>query len=189
MADHPVLPLLDPATLDEAQRALYDRIAGGPRAGAAATVPVVDADGRLAGPFNGLLFAPELGDAVQAVGARIRFGLSLSDRERELATMLVAGRARCPYEVFAHRRLAAATGIPDDALDALSAGAIPELADERERQVLALCAALLDPAPDLAAVRTAAVDVGPRVVAELVMLIGYYQLLARLLHVAEVPGT
>jgi 4-carboxymuconolactone decarboxylase len=188
MADETVLPLLAPDDLDGEQRALYDRIASGPRAAANAAVPVTDEAGRLTGPFNTLLYAPNVGDAVQELGARIRYGLSLSDRERELATLLVAGRAGSSYELAAHARLAATAGIDEAAIEALRTGTRPDLADERERRVLTLCEVLLAPAPDPAEVAAAADGLGPDVVAELTILVGYYQLLARLLSVAGVTG-
>ncbi|TDV56439.1 carboxymuconolactone decarboxylase family protein [Actinophytocola oryzae] len=181
-----VLPLLAPGELDAGQRALYDRITGGPRT--ASPVSLTDEAGHLTGPFNALLFAPRLGDAVQEVGARIRYGLSLTDRERELATLLVAGRVGSSYELAAHTRLAAAAGVDEAAITALRAGELPEVGDERERRVLGLCEVLLSPTPDPAEVAVAADGLGTTVVAELTILVGYYQLLARLLAVAGVTA-
>ena len=56
------LPLLDPAKMSEAQRKVYDRTI-------ATMVPWADAahfqsrtaDGKLIGPFNPVLFSPEMG--------------------------------------------------------------------------------------------------------------------------------
>jgi 4-carboxymuconolactone decarboxylase len=90
----PRLDLIAPAELDPAQRALYDAITGGPRASQAGTVPITDADGRLLGPFAVMLLAPEVGNAMQQVGAKIRFGAALTGRERELAILSVAGVLR-----------------------------------------------------------------------------------------------
>lgn len=176
MAD---LPLLAPAAMDPAQRELYDTITGGPRAHS--PVPPVDGHGHLTGPFNALLYAPGLGEAVQQLGARIRFALSLSDRERELATLLVAGRARCGYELFAHTVLASAAGVEPDVIESLSRGEIPDLPDARERAVLRLCSQLVEDPHE-----ATAGDLGTRTLVELTVLVGYYQLLARILTVAGV---
>jgi 4-carboxymuconolactone decarboxylase len=172
------LPLLAPDALSGSQRALYDTIAGGPRAGG--PVPLVDAAGHLTGPFNALLYAPSLGEAVQALGTRLRFGSSLSDRERELATLLVAARIPSPYELSAHRTLALATGLDRSTVDTVSRGELPDLEDPRERALLRLCATLIDNPAE------ATSDLGEQLLVELTILVGYYQLLARLLVVAGV---
>lgn len=184
------LPLLRPADLDATQRTLHARIAGGSRARSAALVPVADGEGRLSGPFNALLYAPDLGNAVQEVGSRIRYGLSLSDRERELATLLVAGHGHSGYELAAHRVLAAAAGVTPPEIGRAASGEVPELPDPHEREVIEFCAMLLTGTPGQEAVRDAVSRLGARAVVELVILVGYYQLVARLLEVAGVgaPG-
>ena len=99
----PRLGLLDPADLDEAQRAVYDAITGGPRASQAGTVPITDDAGRLLGPFAVMLLTPEVGNAMQQVGAKIRFAAALTgqgtgtrhpERRRPAAQRLRATRAR-----------------------------------------------------------------------------------------------
>jgi 4-carboxymuconolactone decarboxylase len=50
-----------PDELDPAQRELYETITGGPRAAGPSPFALVDAAGRLNGPFNAMLLAPELG--------------------------------------------------------------------------------------------------------------------------------
>ena len=47
-------------------------------------MPIVDESGRLLGPFAVMLLTPEVGNAVQQVGAKIRFAAALTAREREL---------------------------------------------------------------------------------------------------------
>src|ERR1700678_1218617 len=74
----PRLDLTAPADLAPAQRALYDAITGGPRASQAGTVPITDAEGRLLGPFAIMLLSPDVGYAMQQVGATIRFGAALT---------------------------------------------------------------------------------------------------------------
>ena len=56
-------------------------------------MPITDEAGRLLGPFAVMLLTPEVGNAVQQVGAKIRFATALTARERELAILAVAGRA------------------------------------------------------------------------------------------------
>lgn len=178
----PDLPLLHPDSLSPPQRELYDRITTGPRA--RDVVPVTDTEGHLTGPFNALLYAPTLGEAVQSLGARVRFGLSLTDRERELATVLVAARLNSPYELTAHRQLALAAGITPAEIDSLTRTEIPDSLAPREQTILHLCTTLLD-SPTTAHDH----DLGPQLLVELTILVGYYQLLARLLTVAGLDRT
>lgn len=180
----PPFPPLAPSDLDAEQAALYDKIAGGPRA--SSPIPLVDDAGHLAGPFNALLHAPAIGDAVQNLGAQLRYASALTPRERELATLLVAGHDDCAYELYAHRRLAAAAGIAPETIEALAAGQVPPLADTREQLVTQFCAELLDGAPAPEVVSAAVESLGAPLVFELVVLVGYYQLLSRLLDVADV---
>lgn len=79
-----------PADLDAQQRALYDAIVGGPRSHQAGSVPLVDDEGCLEGPFNAFLLQPSLGQALQAVGATLRYESGLADRSREIAILVVA---------------------------------------------------------------------------------------------------
>jgi hypothetical protein len=65
-------------------------------------VPITDSDGRLLGPFAVMLLSPEVGNAVQQVGAKIRFSTTLTGRERELAILSVAGVLRSDFERLAH---------------------------------------------------------------------------------------
>src|SRR6202034_3042941 len=97
---------------------LYDAITGGPRASQAGTVPITDADGQLLGPFAIMLLAPAVGDAMQQVGAKIRFGTALTGRERELAILTVAGALSSEFERLAHVPAARALRLAQPPIDA-----------------------------------------------------------------------
>ena len=71
------LPKLLPEDLDDAQRAVYDSIAGGRRAEGRQLFRLVDEHGGLEGPFNALLLQPRLGHALQALGAAVRYETTL----------------------------------------------------------------------------------------------------------------
>src|SRR5258708_23762388 len=86
----PRLDLIAQADLDDAQRAVYEAITGGPRASQAGTVPIVDESGRLLGPFAVMLLTPEVGNAIQQVGAKIRFATAPTARESQLGIPPVA---------------------------------------------------------------------------------------------------
>jgi 4-carboxymuconolactone decarboxylase len=84
------LALLPPASLDDAQVTLYDVIARGRRSGGESQFLLTNEDGSLTGPFNAMLYAPQLGHALQAVGEVIRFESSIPRRGRESAILTVA---------------------------------------------------------------------------------------------------
>jgi alkylhydroperoxidase family enzyme len=180
----PRLDLIPPAELAPAQRALYDAITGGPRAGQAGTVPITDADGQLLGPFAVMLLAPEIGNAVQQVGAKIRFGLALTGRERELAILSVAGAVRSDFERLAHEPAARALGLARGQIDAVLAGETPSGLSGDEATVSRLAWAMAadrtlsdeDYADGIAAL-------GRERLAELTWLVGYYGALALALSV------
>jgi 4-carboxymuconolactone decarboxylase len=164
-----------PQDLDEAQRALYDAIVSGPRGSGG----LLDSHGSLRGPFNAMLLAPELGQLLQAIGASLRYRGRLSDRVREMSTLLVAAAYGSAFERSAHEPAARAAGVTDDELTAIAAGGRPELEDEAERVALDLVAALLREhrVDDATYERAVATLTGP-VVFELSTLVGYYGLLA-----------
>jgi hypothetical protein len=104
--------MLVPADLDDQQRALYDAIAGGPRAAGPRLFALTDAAGRLNGPFNAMLFAPEVGTALQDLGAAIRYRSSLTARIREMAILAVAAHWDSAFERYAHEAVGRAAGRP-----------------------------------------------------------------------------
>jgi 4-carboxymuconolactone decarboxylase len=188
----PRLDLIPPAELAPAQRDLYDAITGGPRASQAGTVPITDADGRLLGPFAVMLLAPEVGHAIQQVGAKIRFGTALTGRERELAILSVAGAARSDFERLAHEPAARALGLAQQQIDALLAGRIPDGLSADEAAVARLARVMTadrtlsdqDYADGIAVL-------GRERLAELTWLVGYYGALALALAVfrPELPDS
>jgi AhpD family alkylhydroperoxidase len=182
------LPLFSPAELTPERRRLYDRILAGPRASATDSFPLVDADGGLQGPLNAWLLNTELGAAFDAVGAAVRFGLTLPPRARELVILAVAHHYRCPFELYAHRRIAAAAGLSSAEVEAVARGDEPPLEAELDRAALATAKRLLvggDLDDDEYARALAAF--GEEGLFELMSLVGWYALLAFQLNVFRVP--
>jgi 4-carboxymuconolactone decarboxylase len=179
--------------LDDAQRAVHDRIVDGPRRSQASVVPVADADGRLLGPFGPMTLAPAVGDAVQQVGAALRFATTMTARTRESAILLVAARRRSAYEWVLHEGAALAAGVTSDAVASLREGAMPTpfgVGDDGGETDAALAVA------DRLLAASALTDdeyadavgaLGETILAELVWLVGYYSMLALALAVFEPP--
>ena len=178
------LDLTAPADLDDAQRAVYEAITGGPRASQAGTVPIADEAGRLLGPFAVMLLTPEVGDAMQQVGAKIRFATALTARERELGILAVAGALRSDFERMAHEPAALRAGLTQAQVNAVLSGQVPDglAGDEalacRLAQVMTADRTLPD--DDYEAGLAA---LGKQRLAELTWLVGYYSALALALSV------
>jgi len=107
------IPKLEPATLDEDQRALYDAIAGGRRAQGPQLFRLADSEGRLEGPFNAFLLQPRLGSALQALGSAVRYDTGLDDRCREIAILIVAAHWESEFEWYAHEAVGRSVGLGD----------------------------------------------------------------------------
>ncbi len=180
----PRLELISVPDMDAAQRAVYDAITGGPRASQAGTVPITDEAGRLVGPFAVMLLSPAVGDAMQRVGATIRFATRLSGRERELGILGVAGVLRCDFERLAHEPAARTLGLGQPQIDAVLAGRIPDGLTEEEAMVCRLAQVMTADRqlPD-ADYQAGLALLGKARLAELTWLVGYYSALALALAV------
>lgn len=179
--------------LNEEQRALWERITTGPRGNPDRPHGgLAGADGALIGPFNALFQSPAIGDAVQQLGAALRYGTSLPADLLELAIVTVGGEWRANFEFWAHARLGAAAGLPEAAIEAIRCGERPSFSDPRHEAVYAGARELIE-TKRLSDERYAALKelVGERGVFELASLMGYYALVSIGLNVFAVdmpPG-
>jgi 4-carboxymuconolactone decarboxylase len=173
----PRLPKLPPADLDADQQALYDTITAGPRS--AGPFALTDPAGALEGPFNAMLLSPPLGDALQALGAAVRYRSALSDRSREIAILVVASQWDSAFETYAHEAVARRVGLTEPELTALRTGRVDDLPDPVE-QLVARTTNALAARGDLTDEEYAAAHdrLGVRAVFELTTLVGYYATLA-----------
>ncbi len=188
MAKHGRLPWFTPDELDPDARVLYDAITGGPRAQVSRPFPLTDEDGRLNGPFNAMLLSPEVGSALQELGAAIRYRSSLTARSREIAILELSVLRRAAFEWYAHERVGKQAGLTDDELAALRDGAPAPTLDASETLVRKLVGTLVrDRDLDDIAYAGAVKTLGERVLMELIALVGYYDLLALGLRVWRTP--
>ncbi|WP_030612317.1 carboxymuconolactone decarboxylase family protein, partial [Streptomyces fulvoviolaceus] len=184
------LRLLAPADLDVQQRALYAEITGGPRSTGPQHFALTDAEGRLNGPFNAMLLSPELGRALQELGAAIRYRTCLTDRIRETAILVVAQAWDSAFERHAHERVGAAAGLTKTELLALRDGRDPLLSDPAELAAWVFACALTSRSGALGEGEydKARAALGERALFELSTLVGYYSTLALQLRVFAVPA-
>lgn len=183
------LPPLRPEILDDAQRALYEEISGGPRS-SGGHFALRDHTGALTGPFNAMLLAPSLGAPLQQLGSAIRYGGTLPDRARELAILLVARAAGSAFERYAHERVGAAIGMTEAELAAIQSGDVHIFTDPEEQLVIQLVSEILDSGNVTDARYRESVDAHSAAwLFELTTLIGYYRLLALQLKIFGVDST
>ena len=164
-----------PETMSEAQKAVHDSIASGPR-------------GAVFGPFPVLLHSPGLAEQVQKLGAFLRFGSSLAGNLREIAVLATAKFWGAEFEWYAHAPIARDEGVSEAAIEAIRSGAEPPFADEAEEAVWRFCVALHETHDvDDETYRRVRELLGQEALTDLIAVSGYYTLLAMTLNVYRVP--
>jgi 4-carboxymuconolactone decarboxylase len=171
----PRLPDIDPATLDEEGKRVYDAIVAGPR-------------GLVQGPLRVWLNSPALADRAQALGAFCRYGSSLEPRLSELAILITGAFWRAGFEWHVHAPIAAETGLSAGVIEEIRRGARPEFSRDDERCVYSFAHELWTAhrvAPQTYA--QAERVLGSRALVDLVGILGYYGLISMTICAFEVP--
>jgi 4-carboxymuconolactone decarboxylase len=181
------LAVLSSDEMTPEQVGLYREILSGPRGQGPRTVLLATGAGGLAGPFNVMLYAPEVGHALQELGAAIRFRTGLAPRIREMAILVVAQAWDSSYERSSHEPIGRDAGLTEAEIDALRSGADPGFTDEHERVAYTVARALTGPADlDDDQYAAATVTLGEQALVELSTLVGYYATLALQLRIFRV---
>jgi 4-carboxymuconolactone decarboxylase len=187
-APEPRLAKLLPGSLDEDQRAVYDAVAGGPRAAGPQLFRLLDEEGGLEGPFNAFLLQPRLGMALQAVGSAVRYETSLTDRAREVAILVVAAVRDSEFEWHAHEAVGRHVGLTDAEVEAVREARYDALPED-EALVAGLAHELLETGDlDEDRYAEAVAGLGLTQLFELLTLVGYYDTLALQLRVFRVAA-
>jgi 4-carboxymuconolactone decarboxylase len=175
-----------PADLDEDQQRLYRSITEGPRSSGPQLFALTDDEGVLQGPFGGFLLSPAVGDALQGVGAAVRYRTALPDRLREMAILAVAARWHSAFEQQSHEAVGAACGLTGEEMQLIADGDSPHLDDPVEVAGLRITRALLDGDVDDATWSACLPPLDAAAVFELTTLVGYYSTLALQMRVLRV---
>jgi 4-carboxymuconolactone decarboxylase len=145
--------------------------------------------GRIDGMYLSLLNHPELTRCVSDLGTFLRFGAgALPSSVREMVILWLAQRLGAAYEWVKHEPVARAAGLPDAVMNALRAGQEPLDLDETHRNALQVARYSLELhsiPPEVQA--TLAAQVGLKGVIELVVLVGFYRLIAGVIFSFDVP--
>lgn len=173
------MPRLALPTLDDMrpeQRAVYAQTVAGRRGSVPANVLV-------------WLRSPDLAARAQKLGELVRYDTSLAPRWSELAILVVARRWQVPYEWAVHAAEARKAGLPEAVIEAIRTGRTPDLAEPAGRVVYEFTLGVVtDGRVGEEQYRGAVAVLGERAVVELVVLIGYYTMVAFTLNVFEIPA-
>jgi 4-carboxymuconolactone decarboxylase len=184
------LPLLDPTELSETQRKVYDLANS-------TMVPWAEAahfqskttDGKLIGPFNPVLFAPEMALCfadLQAAEARYT---PLSERVRQVVILAVGAVWKADYELYAHSAVARKAGLSDAAIRSLARGGNPEDLSDDERVAQRFVRQLTaEHHVEEPLYRAAEAAFGREGIVAMMFLAGCYQVVCSLLNAFEIPA-
>ncbi len=183
------LPLLMPENLNPEQKKIYDRMMTDQTPWAAkAGFKAATLDGRLLGPFNSLLYAPEVGVAYLDYFTAEKKNTSLTERVHEVVILAVGAAWNSAYELYAHEAVGRSVGLPEDAVKSLAAGNIPAGLSEPEESAYAFAHQLAaDRRVDPETYARAKAAFGDKGLVDITLLIGLYLTTCALLNAFEVP--
>lgn len=150
---------------------------------------LVSKRGRLDGMYRTLLNHPELTRHVSDLGTYLRFGSgALPDAIRELLILWVARQLQAPYEWVKHEPVAREAGLPAAVIQAIRTQSQPPGLDSLQQAVLAAAQCVLQQGSIPQAVQDRLIAaLGVRGVVELVVLCGFYQMIAGVIFAFDVP--
>jgi alkylhydroperoxidase family enzyme len=128
--------------------------------------------------FKTLAHSPATMEAVADLGAHVRFGSSLDPTLRELVILSVASDMRCDYEWTHHWHIATRQQLDVEILRALVDGRGGELPSPLGTAVRIAHGVVTAAGADAADVDEFRTSLGSGAVIDLLVLIGYYRLLA-----------
>jgi 4-carboxymuconolactone decarboxylase len=144
--------------------------------------------GRIPGPYKIWLHSPVMMQRLERLGTFLVKESSLKPREQELAILAIARHWHGNFVFTVHARVAREQGVPEEAIEDIRAGRVPNLADPREAAVveIALTAPDADPASDAVFARAIAA-LGEQGLADLLVYLGYYSSVAIAMKLHRVP--
>ena len=160
-----------------AQREGYRFLVDGPR-------------GRLPGPYKVWVHNPTLLRAAAPLGQHFTPGeSSLSEREREIAVVVITSRWHSAYPTAAHERRGKEVGLPAATVEAIIAGLPVSFPDAREQAVYEVAMSLAGGRVISQGLYDRAVTVlGHESVTDTIVLMGYYTAVSLTMNFYVVPA-
>jgi len=180
MADTPTFGRYAEIPVDEMtpeQREGYRFLVDGPR-------------GRLPGPYKVWVHNPKLVHAAAPLGNHFTPGqASLSEREREIAVVVMTSRWHSAYPTAAHEKRGKEVGLPAATVEAMVAGLPVSFADAREQVVYEMAMALAGGRLVPQGLYDRAVKtLGHESITDVIVLMGYYTAVSLTMNFYAVPA-
>lgn len=146
--------------------------------------------GRLPGPYKVWVHNPKLVHAAAPLGQHFTPGQSsVSEREREIAVLVMTGRWHSAYPTAAHEKRGREVGLPAAAVEALVAGQPTSFADPREQVVYEMATTLAGGRLVPQGLHDRAVALlGHEGVTDVIVLMGYYTAVSLTMNFYAVPA-
>jgi 4-carboxymuconolactone decarboxylase len=180
MSDKPTFGRYAEIPVDEMtpeQREGYRFLVDGPR-------------GRLPGPYKVWVHNPKLVHAAAPIGQHFTPGQSsLSEREREIAVVVITSKWHSAYPNAAHEKRGEEVGLPAAVVEAIIADLPASFADARERAVYEMAMALAGGRLVSQGLYDRAVKVlGHESITDVIVLMGYYTAVSLTMNFYAVPA-
>jgi 4-carboxymuconolactone decarboxylase len=144
--------------------------------------------GALRGPYAPLMHHPALAERVGDLGEYLRFDSTLPGDVREMAILITARAVSQPYEWTAHAPFARKAGLPEEVIERIrTRGDLSALPPGYARAARVVQHVLAFESVPQALADAVSADHGARGLMELVVLAGYYRLIAGVLCAFDVP--
>jgi len=149
---------------------------------------ITAAFGTVAGPYKVLIHEPELTERLQDVLDYLRGSLALPPRLRLIATLVTLRHWRAAYAWAVNRPSALQEGLSEAVVDAIERGEAPLFDREDERAVYDASVELLESRKlSDATYRRALAVLGDKGLREIVVVLGFFAVIALVVNAYEVP--
>ena len=146
--------------------------------------------GRLPGPYKVWVHNPKLVHAAAPLGQHFNLGASsLTEREREIAVVVITSKWHSAYPNNAHEKRGKEVGLPAAAVEAIVAGLPTAFEDAREQVVYEVAKALANVQLVPQGLYDRAVKVlGHDSITDMIVLMGYYTCVSLTMNFYAVPA-
>src|ERR1700758_2187697 len=150
---------------------------------------LMETRGRLPGPNKIYVHNPKLVKVMGPLGAYFRTGYSLSEREREIAVVIINIKWHSAYPTNAHERAGKAAGLPADKVEALLSGLPTSFDDKREQVIYEMARCLTESRWVSKGLYDRAVEaLGHEGITDVICLMGFYTSVSMTLAFYDVPA-
>ena len=150
---------------------------------------LIETRGRLPGPNKIYVHNPNLVKVMGPLGAYFRTGYSLSEREREIAVVIINSKFHSAYPTNAHERAAKAAGLPNAKVEAMLSGLPTSFEDEREQVIYEMATCLSNSRWVSKGLYDRAVKaLGHEGITDAICLMGFYTSVSMTLAFYDVPA-